>query len=69
VHLESSKGASTTGMNDSLWNTFVIKAIDLLAAGVIFEEHWTSLVLGDDFEPVIWDSACQSKNNIHRQEH
>jgi len=57
VELEGTEGTSATSMDDTFRDTFMIETLDLLAGSVIFQEHWPSLVLGGDLEPVICGSG------------
>lgn len=46
-------GAGATSMDNTLRDTFVVEAVDLLASHMVLEEHRTSLALTGDLEPVI----------------
>lgn len=45
VHLKGSERGSATGVDDSLWDSFMVEAVDLLASGVVLEELRADLVL------------------------
>jgi len=37
---ESTKGSGTTGVDNTLWNTLVVEAVNLLTGKVVLEESW-----------------------------
>lgn len=53
VHLEITECTRATGVDDTLWDTFVVEAMDLLTTHVIFQQLRAGVILGSDLEPVI----------------
>jgi hypothetical protein len=53
VHLKGSESSGATSVNDSLRDSLMVEAVDLLAGGVVLEELWADLVLRSDLEPII----------------
>lgn len=53
VHLEGTKSACASGVHDTLWNALMVEAVDLLASGMILEEHRPGVVIVNNFEPVV----------------
>lgn len=53
VQLEGTESSRTAGVNNAFCNPLMIKAVDFLSGGVIFEQLRTRLVLVRGGEPVI----------------
>lgn len=56
MHRELAESSDPTGVDDALWNAFMVETIDLLACGVILEQLGPVIVLGAHREPIVWNS-------------
>ena len=43
--------ASTSGMHHTLWNAFMVKAVDLLSSNLVLKKRWTVMTAICDSEP------------------
>lgn len=50
-HFEIAMGTSTTGMYHTLWNAFMVKAVDLLPSNLILKKRWTIATAICDSKP------------------
>jgi len=48
-------------VNDTLRDTLMIEAVNLLTGHVILEEHWSCFVTVVDFEPIICGDQSVSR--------
>jgi hypothetical protein len=54
-HFEIAMSASTAGMHYTLWNAFVVKAVNLLSSNLVLKKRWTVVPAICDSEPEMKD--------------